>query len=152
MSRNSMVMKCMVVLVVLAVALPAVAFVVASPGGSRENTRAGAMATRAPGNMVADGLGRLTDVRPRPLQTIEITETRQTSARNEVIAEGIQDIFDDLNAMIVALNNAMRLRAGFSPMLPATRGFSDTTTGGTSGTDLSDLLNLLDSFSGLLPG
>ncbi|MFQ5414128.1 MAG: hypothetical protein ACE5E6_06680 [Phycisphaerae bacterium] len=101
------------------------------------NVSGGAVRARAPGNMVAAGIGRLQSARDSA-RSITITEPAPTalSPRNQFYVSALETIFEQLNLAIVALHNAFLLRAGEPPVIPTGITFPalpDGTGGGTGG-------------------
>ena len=115
MSRRLGLMICSVCLVAAAAAEQSSAQVVITPGAVRFDSKGGAAGARSPGRMVLDGVVRAAELKPRPLAPIEITETRTTSTRTQLIVDLIEIVFRDLNLAIVGFHNALLARAGRPP-------------------------------------
>ncbi len=125
-----------------------------------DNSRGGAIAARAPGNMVNAGLARATAFAASGVN-IEITQTaRETSIWAQALADSIATVFNQLNQGIFLFHNLLLARAGRPPVipttiLPATSG-GGSSAGGTGGSinlgglDLGglNLGGLLDQFGG----
>jgi hypothetical protein len=119
-----------------------------------ENASAGALAFRAPGNMVSAGVARALAAADFARTPVEITETiRPVSPRAVFLVDAIEIVFDQVNRALLLLENVLRLRGGFPPALPGTI-LSPTTSGAgednattdaaTTALDISDLAGLLD--------
>ena len=91
------------------------------PAGQRalDNSRAGAVAFRAPGNLVSAGVARLQTATALAQAPITITATGpQFSARAQLLAESIRIVFEQLNQAFTLFNNLLLARAGRTPQLP----------------------------------
>jgi len=136
--------------VVVGLAPSVEAQVIISPGAIWETTGGGSAGFRAPGNMVASGIGRADAMMPNPLAPTQITETASVSLRTQVIVANLETFFQTLNTAVVALHNIILARAGRSPVIPSsvfTPSSSGSLAPSTSGG--SDLTDLIDQFSTL---
>lgn len=92
-----------------------------------DNVSPGAIAARAPGNMVGAGVGRAQAAADFARGGIEITETsRPTSPRAVFLSKAIKIIFDQLNSALLLFENLLRLRAGQPPLDTAAPTVSST--------------------------
>lgn len=111
-----------------------------------QNVSAGALNTRAPGQLVTNGIARHNAHLNRAYSWPEITETdRDSEIATQLKVSMIQTLFDNLNAVLLFFDNAIRAQAGFAPYIP-----SPVRPGGSSGIDLgsTDLTGLLDQYLG----
>jgi len=86
-----------------------------APGGrtALEAARGGAVRSRAPGNMVSAGVAAAITFSDAARAGLEITATsRETSIRDQAIADSIDIIFEQLNTLLVFLDAALQARAG----------------------------------------
>ncbi|MBI4718216.1 MAG: hypothetical protein HY763_10455 [Planctomycetes bacterium] len=105
-----------------------------------QNTRGGAVRSRAPGHMVSDGVARAIEFGNRAFAGVEITETEiPSSGRAQVLAAQITDLFDALNAGIQALGELIIQRAGGSSTLLG--GLAQAITGGLGSTTTAPTTN-----------
>ena len=113
----------MVGLVVLASAWVATAQQSQPQEGSHlvwEATSSGALAQRDPGNLVAQGLARHNAFQANTFFPPEITQTAEEPKLITLLkVQAIQAIFDNLNAVLLVLDNAIRAQAGFPPYMPS---------------------------------
>lgn len=145
--KRAFLMVCRAGAVVLAFcSLPVARGQVSPPGQSaRDNSRSGAVASRSPGNLVIAGLARTIEAANLARAGVEIIETeRSTSIGDQLLADSITIIFDQLNLAIVLLENLFRAQEGQPPVIP-----TSIITGG-NGAGGSDLGALSDQF-GLTP-
>lgn len=83
------------------------------------NSSAGAVAFRAPGNLVIAGVARLQQQTALAQAPIEITETTPAfSIRTQLLVDSINIIFDQLNQAISLFSNLLLARAGLPPNIP----------------------------------
>ncbi len=92
----------------------------AEPGSLavERNSKQGAVAARAPGRMVSDGVARATEAKNRLLTRPEITEdgSDQLSPLGQARVESLQIMFQSLNFLIGSLHNVMLAQAGRPPV------------------------------------
>jgi hypothetical protein len=107
------------------------------------NTSPSALARRSPGNLVTDGIVRHQENFNRAFSRPEITETeRPTKIIHQLKADAIEIIFDNLNAILLAFNAAIRAQGGLDPFIPGQIGGIDTGgLPGLGGLDVGSLLN-----------
>lgn len=104
---------------VFAWSLPALSQVIINGQHASDNVSGGAVALRAPGNMVNAGVIRAQEAAAFARGGIEIVETsRPPSPRAVFLADAIKIIFDQLNSAILLFDNLLRLRAGTPPVVP----------------------------------
>lgn len=97
-----------------------------------DNVSGGAIAARAPGNMVNAGVVRAQTAAGFASNGIKIVETtRPTPPHAVFLSNAIKIIFDQLNSALQLLENVLRLRAGLPPLAPQATP-PPTTTGGTT--------------------
>ncbi|MHC4064192.1 MAG: hypothetical protein ACYSUI_06775 [Planctomycetota bacterium] len=101
-----------------------------------QNARPGGLAQRNPGRLVDSGLARFNAFQASAFTPPEITETsRPTKLFTQIQVQAIQLLFDNLNAVLLALDNAIRAQAGFAPYIPN----PIRPAGGAGGLDLGSL-------------
>ena len=84
-----------------------------------DNVNGGALAARAPGNMVSAGVGRAIAAGNFARGGIDITATsRPTPIHAVFLSNAAKIIFDKLNSALLLFENALRLRAGLPPLVP----------------------------------
>ncbi len=90
------------------------------PGQSaRENARGGAVAALAPGNLVVTGVAQALQAADIARAGVDIVATeRPTSIGDQLLAETIRIVFDQLNQAIVLFENVLRARAGRQLVIP----------------------------------
>ncbi len=90
------------------------------PGQSAaDNSRAGAVGLRAPGNMVIAGVARLQQQTRLAQAPITITEAaREISIRKQLLIDSINIIFEQVNDALSLFGNLLLLRAGRTPTIP----------------------------------
>ena len=108
-----------------------------------DNVTGGALAARAPGNMVNAGVGRAQAAANFARGGIEIVETsRPMSPRAVFLVDAIEIIFEQLNRTLLSLGNILLQRAGLPPLVPqvTTPTIPDTTVDeATNGDDAEDV-------------
>lgn len=111
---------CLVAVVVLCFWGSPVMAQIGPPGQSAaDNNRAGAVALRAPGNMVIAGVARLQQQTNLAQAPITITETgREISIRKQLLIDSINIIFEQVNDALSLFGNLLLLRAGRTPTIP----------------------------------
>jgi len=125
-------------LMVLGLAWPVQAQQGQPESGSRavwNATSPGALAQRSPGNMVSAGAARHVDAQNRAFSRPEITATESIKPVQQLKIDAIRILFENLNAVLLALDNAIRAQAGFAPYVP-----NPIRPGGTGGIDLGSVL------------
>ena len=111
-----------------------------------ENATAGPLNTRAPGQMVTNGIARHNASLNRAFNWPEITATdRDSELVTQLKVSMIQNLFNNLNAVLLFFDNAIRAQAGFAPYVP-----NPIRPGGSSGIDLgsTDISGLIDQYLG----
>lgn len=101
-----------------------------------QNVGGGALANRAPGNMVSAGVARTITAADFGRSIIEITEEPPGPDPKAIfLVEAIEEIFSQLNRALLLFENVLRLRAGLEPRVPI-----DLSSLGSDATELADLL------------
>ena len=148
MKRRAISVVLVTIFVGLGWAVPADAQVVINARSPRENASPGAVALRAPGNMVRAGVARAQEFARTAAAGVEITQVERPSVWAQALAESIATVFNQLNTGIVLFQNLLPARAGRPPVLPTTITpvVGGTGTGGIDlggadlgGVDLGDL-------------
>lgn len=151
MSKRKSLVLLPIAAIVVAVAAPAQAQLaggdtIQSPQAVWNNSNAGAVAQRSPGNMVAAGVARAQLTNRSASPHIQITETGgELSPGKMFLIDAIGIIFSDLNLAIVAIHNVILAQAGEPPVIPASI-LPDL--GGTDGGGL-DLGGIIDQLGGV---
>lgn len=102
-----------------------------------DNVSGGAIAARAPGNMVGAGVARVQEAANFARGGVEIVETsRPMSPRAVFLVEAIEILFDQLNSTLLYLGNILLQRAGLPPLVPQVP--TPTTPDTTDTTDTTD--------------
>jgi hypothetical protein len=103
-----------VLLVLIVVpAIPATAQINPSGTTAFQDSRGGAVGTRAPGRLVADGLGRHSQFTNFQFG---ITEVQTPSPRSLALVTVFETLFADLNAAIQSFTALLLARAGQNPL------------------------------------
>lgn len=83
-------------------------------------TSVGALGTRRPGRLVDAGIGRYGDARARAFARPSITEQPvDPSPTKQIKIRFIEELFQNLNAVLLAFNNLLRAEGGLPPYTPA---------------------------------
>ncbi len=83
------------------------------------NLGGGALAERAPGNMVSAGIARANAFQGRAFSRPNITAREDEPDLGTALRiQAIQALFDNLNAVLLAFNNVLRAEGGLSPYIP----------------------------------
>lgn len=119
-----------------------------------DNVSGGAVAARAPGNMVNAGVGRAQAAADFARGGIDIVETsRPMSPRAVFLVDAIEIIFEQLNRTLLYLGNILLQRAGLPPLVPQVTQPStpdSTDDEATNGVDEGDV-TVEDSVPGAVP-
>ena len=80
----------------------------------------GALASRAPGHLMDNGMARYKQARARLHSWPEITQAPDDpNLKTQIKIIFIRELFQNLNTILLALDNAMRTEAGLAPYVPA---------------------------------
>ena len=122
--------------------------VIRSPQAVWNNSKAGAVAQRSPGNMVAAGVARAQLTNRSVTPHIQITETGgELSPGKMFLIDAIGIIFSDLNLAIVAIHNVILAQAGQPPVIP-TSILPGLTSADDGGLDLGGIIDQLGGVFG----
>ncbi len=141
--QGTFLMSCRAGAVLLAFCGLPVAYGQVSPPGrsAQENASSGAVASRAPGNLVTAGVARTLQAADLARAGVEITETeRPTSIGDQLLADSIEIVFSQLNQAIVLLENLFLAQVGQPPVIPTN---VITGSNGAGASDLGALSNQL---------
>lgn len=112
-----------IVSVVAVVALSAAPAIGQTPVGGQtalQNVNAGALAARAPGNMVIAGVARAREASNFFRAPIVITETsREMSAKAVFLVDAIEILLQQINTALFFFEDLLLRRAGFDSILPS---------------------------------
>ena len=85
-----------------------------------ESTSPGALAQRDPGRLVAGGIARFNDFQNFAFSPPEITQTSKPPKVATLLkVQALEALFENLNAALLLLDNAIRAQAGFAPYVPS---------------------------------
>ncbi len=85
-----------------------------------QNVNAGALAARAPGNMVIAGVARAIEAANFFRAPIIITETsRETSAKAVFLVDAIEILLQQINTVLFFFEDLLLRRAGYDSILPS---------------------------------
>jgi len=88
--------------------------------------------------MVSGGAARHADAQNRAFSRPEITQTEEpTKPVTQLKVDALRILFENLNAVLLALDNAIRAQAGFSPYVPSP--IRPDSTGSVGGVNLGSI-------------
>ncbi|MCH7814583.1 MAG: hypothetical protein IID40_11255, partial [Planctomycetes bacterium] len=89
----------------------------------------------SPGRLVNSGIARFNTAQAFAFSVPEITQTEEEMKAVTLLKiQVLETLFDFLNTTLLALDNALRVQAGFAPYIP-----NPIRPGGSSGIDLGGI-------------